>query len=196
MDEFFLAVERGDMRAIRRLMNNAEVNPGAADNFALLSAVKSGRREMVAMLLGDDRVSVTARNNQALMHAMDNRDMGMMEMMLNHGAEVSRESIEKAIEKDLTVFLRSRWMPASGLMERDIEDYLGHAFRKNRVECVGVLYNWVVEPIKTEINIAITDNNIEMLKVLLMEEKKVSSGCAKRMEEKLCGVDTTLEMAR
>ena len=65
-ERFQQAARQGNVDAIENLLQNAQVDPTADDNFAIVLASAHGRLPVVERLLRDVRVDPSARTNQAI----------------------------------------------------------------------------------------------------------------------------------
>lgn len=80
-NEFEIACEYGDLEAVKRLLNDPEVNPADPNSYPMGWAAYHGYTKIVELLLRDERIDPTSRNSYAIRWAVDGGKMDTVIMI-------------------------------------------------------------------------------------------------------------------
>jgi len=133
-----LAAEVGDTEALRILLDaGADVESPAADGMTSLMAVARTGNVAAATLLLERGADVNARERwgeqSALMWAAARRHPDMIQLLLDHGADIDAASINRDYQRHVTAEGRPKSMDTGGFTP------LLYAARENCLDCVDVL---------------------------------------------------------
>lgn len=76
------ACASGKKHLVKASLENPEVDPGADDNLAIITAASEGHVDIVEILLQDDRVDPSARDNIAIIEAASKGHLGVVKRLL------------------------------------------------------------------------------------------------------------------
>jgi len=81
MEELFIAVSRGDLSTLNRLIENG-IDPSVKNNHAIQNAAYQNQMEIVKRLLHDRRVDPSVDNNSVLIWASHYGNLSTVELLL------------------------------------------------------------------------------------------------------------------
>jgi len=87
------AVNRGDLAAVRFMLNHPEIDPSSDNNIVIKCASSAGHEDVVRLLLQDPRVDPTA----AIWHATSCKNANVLRLLLQDSRVDSIEDINSVL---------------------------------------------------------------------------------------------------
>jgi len=99
-NKFNTACVRGDLKVVKELINDPNVDPAYYTNMALHDAVGAKRYDVVRFLLKDKRVDLSDRGLETSAIPVENNDFKMLEILIKEGKMSLEVALEVAEEEE------------------------------------------------------------------------------------------------
>lgn len=106
---FMEACYAGHPSVINFFLDDPTIDPTVEEQLCLRMACRDRQMGLVRRLLSRPGVKVSARNHEALWWAIDNRDLPLIDLLLQHGADPSvndNEMLRRADPQIINTFVR------------------------------------------------------------------------------------------